>query len=389
MCQKMKIQVKRNAAYKSGFYLLKLLDILGIMAKMSNTTTWKSWAYFRYIFHPFSIGMHLATAYNAFILLRTGEKTASNFSSSLTSVLSLLLWYQIHFQTNAIHSAVKYYFSPSINCNSTDLGNHFRRKILITLLLSFGILLPIVFAVYNTVMVKDDFSYYVQFWFIGYDIIEYTWLVRVGVFFCSFFYTAQQTLCPALFLLFYCITTLELGEVIRRTKITLSNNNSRYSLTKQSRIHKEMLSKVENHQKIFSFSLFLLLWFLVIASFTGFAHQIQNKIRNPYAVNVEGILYLYFGIVGVASLIYSASRCPVYFTEIRDLYISTYENVIEKNKYPMTAEDMRNLLLLKIIYKRNIPQITAWDIKLDKNLAFTLLGGMISYGFLIIQFKTE
>lgn len=172
-------------------------------------------------------------------------------------------------------------------------------------------------------------------------------------------------------------------------KNKLKDDASRHSLENLSRAHKKLLIRDQKFVEAFSLPSFLLLCLIVVTGFTGMVLLMNNRETSHYFLISEGVCYMYFTIVGMISMTYSASTIPFQQQEIKDFCRNEYESQTGGNEATLVIPNViKDYKSLKTIYKRDFIYLTAWDIiRLDKGLAFRVFGMMLSYGFLIIQLK--
>lgn len=368
--------------FKTSLFLLKLLNFFGI--KQQSKTKIQNKLNLTAVFYPFSIYMHIATFYNLVALLRcwVSDNSKSVFSSSFNSILSFTIWHVARMQGHAIHSLLK-------NCGLDPRCKIFSRKcsIILTMAALFvSFLFPIFYSFYFVLVVDFETSDILRFWFVANIPPIDKSLKNVLLFICICIYIYQQISFPAAFIVIFCVLNLKHVEKMDKIKFVLKNGIYHgISFLKQSHIHKEVLLKIRSHEEIFTFLIFLTICFLTSIGFTGLA-LLTKEGESQNFVTYEGIFYLYFSAVGIIAITYSASTVESQLQEIKEIYRMEYELRLEKNWLDLNDEN--KLKIIKMIYKRETPYLTAWKIvRLDKNLVFSILGGLLTYGFLILQLK--
>lgn len=368
--------------FNTSLFFLKLLSFFGI--KEQSKTTIQNKLNLTAIFYPFTVCMHIATIYSLFALLRCWitDTNKSVFSSSFNSILSITIWHVARIHGHEIHSLLK-------NCGADPRCKIFSRKcsIILTMATLFVcFLFPVILPFYFIFDVDLETSNILRFWFFGKIPSTDKSLKSVLLFICIFVYISQQILFPATFIVIFCVLNLKHVEKMEKIKFVLKNGIHRgISFSKQSYIHKDVLLKIKSHEEVFTFLIFLTLCLLTSIGFTGLA-LLTKEGQTPNVVTCEGICYLYFSIVGIIAITYSASTVESQLQEIKEFYRMEYESRVEKNWLDLVDE--KKCKIIKMIYKRETPNLTAWKIvRLDKNLVFSVFGGLLTYGFLILQLK--
>lgn len=376
-------QVKDNIfSFNTSLFISKLLSFFGI--KEQPKTTIQNKLNLTALFYPFSVYMHIATFYNLFALLRCWiiETNKSVFASSFNSILSFTIWHVARMHGLEIHCLLK-------NCGTDSRRKIFSRKcsIILTIAALFVcFLFPIILPVYIVFDVDLETADILKFWFVGSIPSIDKSLKSVILFICIFVYISQQIFFPATLLVIFCVLNLKHVENMEKMKFVLKKGIHRgISFLKQSCIHKDVLLKIKKHEEIFNFLIFLTLCLLISVGFTGLALLTQkNESQNVYTC--EAIFYLYFSAVGIIAITYSASTIQSQLQDVKKFYRMEYESRVEENWLDSIAE--KKLKIIKMIYKREAPKLTAWKIvRLDKNLVFSVFGGLLTYGFLILQLK--
>lgn len=387
MLLKMNMYPQNSMAYLSVF-----LNVFGIKERNHKTCLIRKDLCFCMIsmLHPFPIFLYFSTLYNVFALYYESESLTNNskawYSSYSKSILSLMIWHLAHLRSNALHNAVRVY--------STNVGpgKNLRTKYIILTFLFGCFLLLLLFATYVATFVHRGMVDYVKFWTLSLTDEVLTPWKRVLIFFGVFTFIGQQMIFPIVLLVFFCMLTLKLGENLEQIKNGLKTSETwKKSVLELSRIHKEYLLQISRHEELLSLPIFILLILLIMIGFSGMALEMQQQSIHSVTFNAsEGIFYMYFCLVGIISVTYSASRIPILLKEIREIYKNAYETSIVEIGDRFSVEDMKGLMILKTMYEREVIHLTAWGvIHLEKNFTFTVLGGLLTYGFLIIQVKND
>lgn len=378
----------KNSEYFSNLFLLKLLNVFGIKRQLKTSSQDKM--NLASVIQPFSIYLHLSTFYSLIALFRTwtiGVKK-SVLSSTLSCMLSLIIWHIARIHGHKLHNLVK-------NCGSgfeSKVNSRRYSMILTTATFSVCFLFPIVLAFYFVFGSGLNSPIYIDFWFVGNIPKVDEWLQKFLLFMCVFVYMSQQILFAAGILIFFCILNLKHAEKIERLKFAVKTSKFRgMALSKQFYIHRSFLMTVKKQEEIFTFLIFLILCLLISIAFTGLALLMGKSILLCASFTIcEGISNLYFSTVGIIALTYSSSLLHCQFEEIKEFYRSEYESRIIEGMNWLNLNDEKNLRIIKMMCKQKTPHFTAWNIvRLDKNLVFSVFGGLLPYGFLFIQLKKD
>lgn len=345
----------------------------------------------KFTFRFFSILMLLITFYTIAVFFRSSDNfingRKSVFSSILTSILSLFTWKVVRLRCNELFSLLRDVENNTFQRRETKSSIS---KIILMVALSICLLIPVILGLnmaFDTSLADLEYS---DFWFLGYK-IQPKWLKTLALFTCTFIYTGQKILFPTVFLMFFCSLTLKLANNLKRVKVALQENKiSTSSLPLQSYVHKKLLMQIQKFQDVFSVPAFLLLALITTLGFTGMSLVLQEPISSKRFIISESISYIYFTVVGIFSMTYSASRIPLELMEIKKFYLNAFESKMAESGNSLSEREKRELNILKLIYKRKVMYLTAGGIiQLDRNLAFRFVGGMLTYGFLIIQLNKQ
>ena len=374
-------------------WLKKSLYFMGIKRKTKKKSLCSR---IRNILHPFPIFFHLALLYNLAILLRNpnivfSDESKTRVSSSLTSILSCVLYHAVRSRAHDIHVLLKKW-------HLIFLRDHFEMKTplyssekLLFIAVYLCIFTPVIFAIFYSIKSDMNSPDYTKLWFFGYSLVEFRSWERLALFICVFSYINEQTFFPSIFLLLFCTLTLHLEVALQELKSVLRKNHTwQYSLFQQSERHKQILLHIRDHERILSFPVAFSLFFYIVIGYTGFALGISRFHEPQNQATFEALLYIYFSITGIISVTYTASRIPQHLQEIKILYQGMYENASENNLASMVYNENENVMHLKMICERPMLYLTAWGIfRLDKKLAFTSFGVLFTYGLLIMQMRKQ
>lgn len=372
-----------------------LLNAFGIKDQTRNVSKKKIHECVSMLFHPFSIFMHCSSLYNIVVLGRTilNQFTIENksaFSSMFNSVLSLVVWYVVRNRRNSLHSSIKKCKHISID-DGVNRGQTYKlQKILIMAFLFPCFIMPVLLAFYMAVRINFDIGGYLQFWFVGFDVTQPSWFYRALVFLFAFAYTSQQTSFSTLFIAFFSVSALNLAEDLNQLKMCANINRIwKVSLPTHAYIHKKLLKQAQKYEEIFAFPLFLLMCQIIFTGFTSLALEMQNSTKEIDCLSfkhLESIYCLYFCTVTVITATYAASMVSSLQKGIIELYRNAYEMEVERAEKSPNLNDERKRMILRMMSERQVIHLTAWNfIRLDKQFVFTVFGGMITYGFLILQ----
>ena len=366
-------------------FLSNLLTFFGIKEQQRTS---KDKVSLTSLFHPFSIYMHLATFYSLSCLLRCWiiETNKSVFSSALNCFLSFIIWHAVRIRGHVFHSLLK----DSETGYRFKIASRKRYSLIITITAFFlCFLFPPILAFYFVIGVGLKATDLLKFWFVGHILSADPSLQNVLLFICVFVYASQQILFPSAFLLIFSV--LNINHIKKAEKIKFSLKNGKFrgiSFSKQSYTHKNLLLKVKKHEEAFSFLIFLALCFILSLGFTGMALLMKQSESQTFVI-CEGSFYLYFSVISTISITYSACLIQSHLQEIKQFYRMEYESIIDEGNW-LNSVDEKKLKIIKMIYTREIPYLTAWNtVRLDKNLVFSVFSGLITYGFLIIQLKKD
>lgn len=378
----------KNSEYFSNLLLSKLLNAFGIKKKLKTST--QDRINLAAVFHPFSIYLHLATCYSLIALFRTWTTAVkkSVLSSTLSCILSLIVWHIARIHGQKLHNLVE----NSGSCFENKVISRRYSMILTTATFSVSFLFPIILAFYFVFGVGLNSPAYIDFWFAGNMPKVDEWLQKLLLFMCVFVYMSQQILFPGVLLIFFCVLNLKHAEKIEGLKFAVKTGKLRgIALSKQFYIHRSFLLTVKKQEEVFTFLIFLILCLLILIAFTGLALLMGKSFLLGISFTVcEGILNLYFSTVGIISITYSSSVIHSQFEEINEFYRMEYESRIFEGKNWLSLIDEKKLRCIKMMYKQETPHFTAWNIvRLDKNLVFSVFGGLLTYGFLFIQLKKD
>lgn len=340
--------------------------------------------------HPFPIFLHLSALYNFIVLSKESNTMTNNskaaYSCYSTIVLSLIMWHMASSQSKTLHSLLKNY-SISIVIDKNAKSKYLFQNILVIVSLTGSFLIVALFSTYAAICTHDGMTDFLKFWFVGYSFGTLDTLKRLLIFTFIFISMGQQIFFPSVSLIIFCTSTMTLVENLEQIKESLKTSDiSKMSLTVQSRLHKELLTQIKKHERLFSLPIFLMTCLFVKIGFTGIALEMDHPVHAITFNAFEGILYLYFCFVGVSCITYCGSRIPSQLKEIKEIYEDAYESSIDGISSPFSLNDVRNFFLLKTMCEREVVYLTAWNvIRLEKSFAFTFFGTLITYGILIIQ----
>lgn len=341
-------------------------------------------------FYPFSIYLHLATLYNILVLLKEWIKAPSNksgYSSGFTTLLSFIIWHVTRVHGGELHRFLK-------DCSTDFKSKISSRKYSISLtIFAFLISVPVlvILALYYVFYTGIKDPDHIQFWFFGNAPPNDEKIQNSLLFVFVFVYISQQTLFPSVLVMYFCVLNIKYTEKVEKLRLELKSKTiCGISLSKQSCLHHSLILKLKRHEEIFSFLIFLVLCLVLAMGFTGLALLTQEFLPEfARGFNrFEGTFYLYFSVISIISITYSASMIQSQFLEIRDFYRNKYESIIEENDNLANTIDEKNIKIIKMMYKREIPYLSAWNVvRLDKNFAFSVFGSLLTYGFLILQLQ--
>lgn len=375
-------------------YIQMILHLLCVR-RTSKSPQAKLCLYMKRIVHPFTVLMHLALLYNITILFRDPnqvitDESKTRLSSGLTSISSVVIWYIVCIRGKDIHTLLKHWHSHFVrNKHQMNFAITYEEKVLFLLIL-FCFLGPLIFAIYYSLKSDVDISIYTNFWFLGYAMEDIGFWERFAIFLCVYFYVAEQTLFPGVFLLLFCVLALHLGREIKDLKLSIGKNSNWDSyFLQQLEKHRQIMLQIRNHEKVLSLPIAILVSFFIMIGYTGFALVISRFHVPQNLVAFEALLYFYISAIGLMSVTYTSSRIPLQLQEINDVYRDIYERAIETNATTMNnKKQKRKLMKLKLIYERPIPHLTAWNMfNLDRKLAVTSFGVLFTYGLLIMQVR--
>lgn len=241
----------KNRECFSNLFLSKLLNIFGIKRQLK--TSKKDKMNLAAVIQPFSIYLHFSTFYSLIALFRTW-KTGVNksvVSSTLSCVLSLIIWHVARIQGHKLHSLVK------------EIGSDFESKVIlrrypmIMTITAFSIcfLFPIILALDFVFNAGFNSSAYVDFWFVGNTPKVDEWLQKFLLFMCVFVYMSQQILFPAVLLIFFSVLNLKHAQKIERLKFAVKTDKfCGMALSKQFYIHRSFLMVIKKQEEIFTLS---------------------------------------------------------------------------------------------------------------------------------------
>lgn len=372
-------------------FIRKILPYLCVKRRSKNPRR-KLLKYLTFVFHPFSLMMHTLAFYNLFVLLRESsfiilDDSKTRLSSSVSVIISLSIWCTCRARGTSIHLLLRKWHSHfSRNKNKIKTSNCTREKILFFFLF-VNIIGPSVFAVSYSLNV--DVNIFTNFWFLGNSIQDIGFRERVAIFVCVFVYINEQMFFPGIFLFLFCVLCLHLGNELDELKKNLKRKQLWLSyVSKYSEKHRDILVQVENHEKVLSLPIFLLLSFFITVGYTGFALGFSRFDVPQNLFLFEAFMYIHISVVGILSITYTASRIPMQLQEIQDICLSAYENTIQNHTISMTATPKQQLMLLKMVCKRPVRYLSAWGIfNLDRKLGLTSFGVLLTYGILIMQMK--
>lgn len=133
-----------------------------------------------------------------------------------------------------------------------------RRYLSILASLSMCMLILLILATFSLIVIKDLRCGI--FWFYGYVPIKPNLLRDILTFLCVFIYISQQILFPCVFIILFFLLNVKLTMKIEKMKIALSENIFfRFSLSKQSCMHKKIIYEIRKYDELFSFPVFLIL----------------------------------------------------------------------------------------------------------------------------------
>lgn len=368
-----------------NLFFSRLLQVYGIKDHQNsankNNINWTDF------FHPFSLYLHLTTLYNLLILLRGWIRISANasvYSSIFTTLLSFIIWYVARAHGGEFHRFLK-------DCGADFQRKKTPRKYLIIITISaflmcslFSIILTLNFVFGDGVKDSDN----VQFWFVGSTPPNDELLRNSLLLICVFVYISQQILFPSVLIMFFCVLNIKHTEKVENLKLRVKKSIKfrEISLSKQSCLHSRLLLKIKKHEEVFSFLIFLILCLMLALGFTGLALSTQELAQE--FIPSESIFYLYFSVISIILITLSASMIQSQLLEIKDFYRMKYESIIEENENLTNLIDEKKIKIIKMMYKRELPYLSAWNIvRLDKNLAFSVFGSLLTYGFLILQPK--
>lgn len=375
----------------------KLLKIFGIKQNLYKACLTKrnSLSFIVPFLHPFPLFLHVASLYNLTALLIepfspniAGSK--SKIASIVNSALSLITWHVAFSRSKHLQDVIKNCKrSPAFNRKRTK-SKYIFQEIMMFAAISVGFFFPVLFALNTALFTKFDADY-VKFWFLGYSVEEIDSFTKLLLFSCSLIYMEQQFLFPTAMLLFFCLSAMRLARNLEQFKYALKACRvCKISTSNQHRIHHKLLMQVQKHETSLSLTVFVLLCLIMVTGFAGLALVLEYLVSSRDYNIFEAIFYLYFCSVPTVSVIFSASQIPHQLTEIRKLYRSAYESCIDDLKNSFSFRDGKSLSILKMALDREVIHLFAWNvIRLDKALAFKILGGLVTYGFLILQFEKD
>lgn len=282
-----------------------------------------------------------------------------------TCILSLIIWHVVYYRRYKIFYVLNLSYGSSARSpirdfchNNKYLKHNLSYKVWI-ISISFLFLIPLILPSNIAFLTQKKLFYsYARVFFFVYDVSEKEHINRIVLFLCLVSYFAELIIFPTLFLLIFFFSFLKLANYLDKQKnMVKSACIWRDNILKHFVIHEKTHKIINLHENLFSFPIFLQLILMSVVGFTGIA--LDFELDHLYHTHfLEGMSYLCFSTLGIASVTYAASKVSLEQEEISKFY----RRMIGRNDIQLTLPILKKLALLKAIYERPVVYLTAWKI---------------------------